>query len=290
MKFWIGASLALLVLGLMAPEAAGKTVWGSRKKERKQRKTSFEQLNEDYQELDLSANDESTDALTALLELSMNGEVDALGLLIQITDTFEEQFNSKETISFFKTLNIKEMLDAIVESTGEGDDWLNSDLVSQLHSVSGADLHSQGKSFVAQVSATLKHVQSVRKSKRKLEKALSDVPPDARPIFEMILELDASSLRSILAGAVSSLKPMEQLMLNKLLSGDISGCLSLLKQHLKQDGEIERMRQWLLPYKFQFPDPFRNILEDRTGFESYVFEMFDVASDIGKNSNKLKEL
>lgn len=287
------ALYSIALMGLLVPEAHGKNVWGSRQNDKKQqKKTQFERINENFQKMDADVSDgEYSPNLSDLLEMVMNGGVNGLDLVIRAVTSINDQFRSEETKHFFSNLNIKQLMDSITDALGEGDDWTNTEFLSQLLTVSGRDLHSQGEMIMSQALSVLDRLQGAIGKKRKLAKIMEEVPEDLRPILSMILELDESAIRSLLAGALSSLTPMEQLMVNRIMSGDVSGFLSLWKQYLKQDGEVERVREWVLPFRSQLPDPFQNLLDDKVGFENYVFEVLEAASAIGKTAdNKRKEL
>jgi hypothetical protein len=271
------ASLALACL-LLAPYATAKNVWGSRKKKEKQPKTQFEQLNENFQDTGLFDSQDSSDPLTRLLTVAMTEDMDGIGLALKLVEMLALHFKTEETRAHFFDLDLRGLFDHVADGfadgLADGGDFMKNDMVSDMLSQSGEDVYNYVVSSIDMSSSFLSQIKVVGKSKRKLNKIMIDIPEDFRPVIAMLVELDAGTVRSMLAGVVSSLKPMEQLMLNKLMAGDLNGWLNLWKQYLQNDGDIERIRQWLVPMANQLPDELRDIVDDKVTFKNFMMDMF----------------
>ena len=180
---------------------------------------------------------------------------------------FSSQFKRDETKEYFTNFDIKDIMDSLSME--------NADMMNEFSTLSGEELYQSTLQQVDAFEELLQQFESSKHNKRKMTKLVDSLPEEIQPLFSALLELDSSSVRSMLAAAVSSLKPIEQLMLNKVLDGDMNGFTGLWKQYLQQDGQLENIRQYLLPFKGQFPDMFADMLDDKRTFKQHMLEMFD---------------
>jgi hypothetical protein len=257
--------------------AESKNVWGTRNNRKKskeeQKKSAFEILQERHLQAD--------DATEILLDSMKNsgGEVTGIDLLINFLDKGSEFVEKPEFFDIMLNINtqvkqilpqLKENLSGVKNIFGSSEEDAGT-VLSQMWNHDVSEMISKMKTILKDLRALAEELVKAKGSKRRLRSVLEKFPQEAREYVQLLIELDIESVRQLIMSVLDTLDPMEQLIFTKILSGDFEGAQKMMRQYLKDDERLERLRQTLAGFA-EGSISEDNVLLDKAKFKQFVME------------------
>ena len=271
------ALVTAFVLNCALP-AESKNVWGTRNNQKKNKEDKKKSAFEILQERHLQA-DDATDTLLDSMN-SATGDISGIDLLIHFLDKGLELLDKPDFFELMLNVHsqVKATLPQIQEDMHEmkgafgsfGEEF--NTIMTTMWDSDVTEKISQMKTVLKDLRVLAEELLKAKGSKRRLRSVLEKFPEEAREYVQLIVELDIENVRMLLMGVLGGLDPMEQMMFKMMLAGDFDGVQKMMRQYLKDDERLEKLRE-ILSRLVEGTVSDDHILLDKAKFKQFVLEM-----------------